>query len=97
MLRYIYLLHIYTLTKNYTQYTNDNQALGVGDGQGSLMCSSPWGHTEMDVTERLNWMNNELSEREIKKTIPFYNSMKNNKVLMNKSNQGNKRPILGKL
>ena len=20
------------------------QALGVGDGQGSLMCCSPWGH-----------------------------------------------------
>ena len=31
------------------------QALGVGDGQGSLMCSSPWGHKESDMTERLNW------------------------------------------
>ena len=42
-------------------------------------------------------MNNELSETEIKKTIPFYNSIKNNKVLMNKSNQGDKIPVLGKL
>ena len=30
------------------------QALGIGDGQGSLMCCSPWGHTESDTTERLN-------------------------------------------
>ena len=31
------------------------QALGVGDGQGSLECYSPWGHKELDTTERLNW------------------------------------------
>ena len=30
------------------------QALGVGDGQGSLMCCSPWGHEESDMTEQLN-------------------------------------------
>ena len=30
------------------------QALGVGDGQGSLVCCSPWGHKELDMTERLN-------------------------------------------
>ena len=30
------------------------QALGVGDGQGSLMCCSPWGRKELDMTERLN-------------------------------------------
>ena len=29
------------------------QALGVFDGQGSLACSSPWGHKELDTTERL--------------------------------------------
>ena len=27
---------------------------GVGDGQGSLACCSPWGHKESDATERLN-------------------------------------------
>ena len=32
------------------------QALGVGDGQGSLACCSPWGHKELDMTERLNWL-----------------------------------------
>ena len=31
------------------------QALGVGDGQGSLACCSPWGRKELDTTERLNW------------------------------------------
>ena len=31
------------------------QAPGVGDGQGSLVCCSPWGHKESDMTERLNW------------------------------------------
>ena len=30
------------------------QALGVGDGQGSLACYSPWGHKESDTTERLD-------------------------------------------
>ena len=28
---------------------------GVGDAQGSLPCCSPWGHKELDTTERLNW------------------------------------------
>ena len=31
------------------------QALGVGDGQGSLCAVvSPWGHKESDMTELLN-------------------------------------------
>ena len=29
------------------------QARGVGDGQGGLVCCSPWGHKEPDTTERL--------------------------------------------
>ena len=33
---------------------DSEQALGVGDGQGSLMCCSPWGRQESDMTERLN-------------------------------------------
>ena len=28
--------------------------LGVGDGQGSLVCFSPWGCKELDMTEQLN-------------------------------------------
>ena len=27
------------------------QALGVGDGQGSLACFSPWGCKDLDMTE----------------------------------------------
>ena len=30
------------------------QILGETDGQGSLVCYSPWGHKESDTTERLN-------------------------------------------
>ena len=31
------------------------QALGVGDVQGSPASCSPWGHKQLDMTERLNW------------------------------------------
>ena len=34
------------------------QALGDGEGQGSLACCSPWGHKESDMTEQLN--NNDM-------------------------------------
>ena len=37
---------------NVHEYEQDS---GVGDGQGSLSCCSPWGHKESDVTEWLNW------------------------------------------
>ena len=30
------------------------QAPGVGNGQGSLVCCSPWGRKESDTTEQLN-------------------------------------------
>ena len=30
------------------------QAPGVGDGQGGLVCCSPWGCKELDTTEPLN-------------------------------------------
>ena len=31
------------------------QAAGVGEGQESLMCCSPWGCKELDTTKWLNW------------------------------------------
>ena len=31
------------------------QASGVGDGQGSLVCYSPWSHKDLEPTEWLNW------------------------------------------
>ena len=30
------------------------QAPGDGEGQGSLVCCSPWGRKELDTTEQLN-------------------------------------------
>ena len=35
------------------------ETLGVGDGQGSLACCSPWGLKELDTTEWLNWTESE--------------------------------------
>ena len=39
------------------------QAPGVGDGQGSLACCSPWGHKESDMTEWLNWTSNIMTTK----------------------------------
>ena len=36
------------------------QASRVGDGQGRLMCCSPWGHKESVMTEQLNWTEQKL-------------------------------------
>ena len=38
-----------------TQWNEFEQVLGVGDGQGSLVCCSAWGSKELDATEQLNW------------------------------------------
>ena len=42
-------------------------APGIGDGQGSLMCCSPWVHKELDMTECLKWTDNTLLKK-LKKT-----------------------------
>ena len=43
------------------------------------------------------YTHNELSEREIKKTIPFTIALKRITIPKNKSKQGGKRPVLKKL
>ena len=43
------------------------------------------------------YANNELTEMEIEGKNPIHNCFKENKIPMNKSNQGCKRPGLGKL
>ena len=44
------------------------QALGDGEGQGSLVCCSPWGHKSLNRTQWLN-NNNKLSfDNDIKET-----------------------------
>ena len=42
------------------------QAPGVGDGQGNLVCCSPWGHKDSDMTEQLNWLTDAVTESEVK-------------------------------
>ena len=32
------------------------QVPGIGDGQGSLVCGTPWGLKESDMTKWLHWM-----------------------------------------
>ena len=32
------------------------QGLGVGDGQGSLVCCCPWSCKELDMAEQLSWI-----------------------------------------
>ena len=39
------------------------QALGDGEGQGILVCLSPWGHKESDTTELLNNSSNKTFSR----------------------------------
>ena len=38
------------------------QTLGDSEAQGSLVCSSPWGHREADTTWRLNNNTNEKTK-----------------------------------
>ena len=38
--------------------------LGDNEGWGSLACYSPWGHKELDTTERLNNKNNNKKKTE---------------------------------
>ena len=47
------------------------QALGVDDGQGSLVCCSPWGHKKSDTTKRLIWSNLIWSECHLVNNLNF--------------------------
>ena len=48
------------------------QALGVGNGQGSLACCSPWDCKHSDMTE-LNWLGNKIIDLNLKMVglLPF--------------------------
>ena len=48
------------------------QTLGVGDGQGSLACCSPWGCKESDMAQRLKWTELNSSFVSLGKFIPRY-------------------------
>ena len=36
------------------------QTLGDSEGQGNMVCCSPWGHQESDMTERMNSNSNNI-------------------------------------
>ena len=51
------------------------EAPGVGDGQGSPACCSPWSRKESDTTEQPNWMqgkNKRISIRQVRIEIFIY-------------------------
>ena len=48
------------------------QALGVGDGQGSLARCSPWGHKESDMSGQLYWTEWKMLEAKVRLTPVFY-------------------------
>ena len=57
------------------------QASGVGDGQGSLACCSPWGHRESDTTKQLNWLKgNTIISIQFRNIIYFHKRFK--KILL---------------
>ena len=47
------------------------QASGVGDGQGSLACCSPWGRKELDTTEWLNWRTTTIIQNIFSQYVPY--------------------------
>ena len=53
------------------------QAPGVGDGQGNLVCCSPWGRKELDTTEWLNWTElDHLLSKPLHASLPFTGTSK---------------------
>ena len=57
-----------------TQCSWSEQTPGVGEGQGSLACCSPWGRRELDTTEQLNrsykWINPSRVENILSQKYP---------------------------
>ena len=48
------------------------QTPGIGDGQGGLVCCSPWGCKESDMTEPLNWTDPK-EKRLVSESLSFKN------------------------
>ena len=53
------------------QFNGDafGQIPGDGEGQASLVCCSPWGREELDMTERLNNNNSTVSIKTVRVAI----------------------------
>ena len=65
------------------------QASGIGDGQGSLACCSPWGRKESDTTEwrnwtELNWISGKIIKQKkfLNNEIKYHNSEKGRVLLL---------------
>ena len=61
------------------------QALGVADGQGSLVCCSLWGCKESDINEQLIWLTELLWDYQrnfivLKRELCFYLKFYNNEL-----------------
>ena len=76
-----------------TQWTQFEQALEDGEGQGSLMCYSPWCHKEPDMTDWTTTTKHgkqpkcSLTEEWIKKmwhiyTMEYYSAIKKDEVML---------------
>ena len=50
--------------------------LGVGDGQGGLVCRDSWGRKESDTTERVNWTEVKENLTVLKKKIQILQDLK---------------------
>ena len=44
------------------------KATGDGEGQGSLVCCSPWGHKESGTTE---WLNKQYGNNHLSKSLLY--------------------------
>ena len=51
------------------------QAPGVGEGQGSLVCCSLWGQKELDMTEWMNWTDLHTQRRRGQKRMRWLDSI----------------------
>ena len=63
------------------------QALGVGDGQGSLACCSPWDYKESDTTKQLNWTEQIIN-------VPSIVQMRHIRETQSEGGMGNKQGTL---
>ena len=71
-------------------------ALGVGDGQGSLACCSPWGYrVRYNWATELNWTTTKL-RISVLRAMPLINSIKNYELIKMKT-QKNKWDVQQKI
>ena len=73
-----------------TQWTSVWATPEDGEGQGSLVCCSSWGHKELDTTEQLN--KNKIRESSIKR-LQLIKHLENNKYSLEEDSQKTARYV----